>query len=80
MVTVKRIYILLVLVALAVCAIPGRNKFGRAVAAAKQTLKGKQTVAGRVEQYGPAVRKRLAADFARIGVAYPPRTLALVAL
>jgi hypothetical protein len=39
-----------------------------------------QTVADRVDQYGPAVRKRLAPDFERAGVAYPPKKLTLVGL
>jgi hypothetical protein len=37
------------------------------------------TVEQRVAQFGPAVRGRLAPDFARVGVAYPPRTVVLAA-
>jgi len=78
--TIKRIHILLALLALVVCAIPFRDRFGRSVAAALQTINGKKSVADRVEQYGPAVRRRLAGDFERIGVAYPPKSLTLVGL
>ena len=45
-----------------------------------QAKKGKQTVAGRVAQYGEAVQARLAADFAKAGVPYPPRKTALIGL
>lgn len=48
--------------------------------AAIQTVKGKKTVADRVEQYGEAVRTRLAPEFMAAGVAYPPRRLTLVGL
>lgn len=43
-------------------------------------LKGNKTVADRIEQFGPAVRERIAADFKRIGVAYPPDKMILVGL
>jgi len=78
--TIKRIHILLALLALVLSAIHFRDKFGRAVAATMPSVKGKKSVADRIEQYGPAVRKRLAADFQRIGVAYPPKNITLVGL
>ena len=45
-----------------------------------QLVRGKCTVAERVEQYGAAVRERLGPDFARLGVPYPPDALTLVGL
>lgn len=44
-----------------------------------QVLRGRKTVAQRVQQYGDAVRARLAPEFERIGVAYPPTRIILVA-
>lgn len=41
---------------------------------------GTHTVADRVREFGPTVRARVAADFARIGVSYPPRRVVLVGL
>jgi murein L,D-transpeptidase YafK len=43
-------------------------------------MSGRASVAQRLEQYGPAVRARLAADFGRIGIAYPPRRVLFVGL
>ena len=78
--TIRRLHILLALLALAACAIPVRKAIRRQVSAAIQSATAKKTVAERVEQFGPAVRQRLAADFARLGVAYPPKQLTLVGL
>jgi hypothetical protein len=41
---------------------------------------GTYTVEDRLRQFGPAVRSRLAADFSRTGVPYPPRRVILVGL
>jgi len=49
----------------------------RPAIAAYQVLKGRRTVAERVEQYGPAVRLRLAPCFKRAGLAYPPGRIVL---
>jgi hypothetical protein len=38
------------------------------------------TVASRLAQYGPAARARMAGDFARAGIAYPPARVTLIAL
>lgn len=38
------------------------------------------TVRSRLAQYGPAARRRLAGDFARAGVAYPPARVTLIGL
>jgi hypothetical protein len=38
------------------------------------------TIAQRVEKYGPAVRKRLAPYFRKLGQSYPPKSIVLVGL
>lgn len=43
-------------------------------------LNGMKTVGQRVAEFGPAVRQRLAPDFQRIGIAYPPKSVVLVGL
>lgn len=43
-------------------------------------LQGKKTVAERVAEYGPAARSRMAGDFRKSGVGYPPKRVVLVGL
>lgn len=50
------------------------------VVAAIQLLRGRKTVADRVEQFGGVVRERLAPGFERIGAAYPPDKITLVGI
>jgi hypothetical protein len=38
------------------------------------------TIASRLAQYGPAARARMAGDFARAGITYPPARVTLIAL
>ena len=76
----KRIHILLALLALAICAMPFRTKLRRPVVEVIQIAKGKKTVSDRVEQFGAAVKERLAPEFEKIGVAYPPKDMILVGL
>ena len=76
----KRIHVLLAVLVLAICAIPFRAKLRRPVVAVIQVLRGKKTVADRVNQCGDVVRERLAPDFGRIGVAYPPESITLVGI
>jgi hypothetical protein len=52
----------------------------RVLAGVARVLRGRYTVAGRLRQYGPAARKRLAPHFRRAGVAYPPERVVLVGL
>ncbi len=56
-------------------ALPGCGR-----APAGQPSAGQQTITTRLNQYGTAARRRLAGDFARAGVAYPPVGVTLVAL
>lgn len=76
----KRMHILLAILALAICAIPFRAKLRRQVVALIQVMRGKKTVADRVEQFGDVVRKRLAPEFERVGVTYPPESMTLVGI
>ena len=68
----KRAHILLSLFVLAVCAIPFRAQLRALI------LPGVHSVEERVNQFGPAVRKRLALEFEKINVAYPPNKIILV--
>lgn len=78
--SIKRTHILVVLLGLSICAILFWARLRRSVVAVTQIVTGKKTVSDRVEQFGDAVRSRLAADFERIGVDYPPERVALVGL
>lgn len=76
----KRIHILFGILLLMVCAFPFRAVIQRPLATAVQILRGKKTVSDRVKEYGPAVHQRLATDFAKIGVSYPPGLVTLVGI
>jgi hypothetical protein len=76
----KRIHIFLAILVLAICAIPFRAKLRRPVVAVIQVMRGKKTVADRVQQFGNVVRERLAPEFERIGVTYPPERMTLVGI
>jgi hypothetical protein len=76
----KRIHIILAILVLAIWAIPFRAKLRRHVVAVIQVLRGKKTVADRVEQFGSVVRERLAPEFERMGIAYPPESMILVGI
>lgn len=72
MMRIKRLHVLLLLLVLCVCAIPFRALLRRPIVAAIQVMKGKNTVADRVAQFGGLVRPRLTPVFEQVGVAYPP--------
>lgn len=76
----KRIHILLAILVLAISAIPFRAKLRRPVVAVIQVLRGKKTVADRIDQFGAVVQERLAPEFERIGVSYPPERITLVGI
>ena len=76
----KRTHFLLVLLALGVCTIAFRAQMHKPIAGAIQMMNGTKTVADRVAEFGETVRARLAPDFARIGVSYPPRAVTLLGL
>jgi hypothetical protein len=77
---VRRIHILLVLLALAVCLIPFRARVKSTVVSVIQILKGRKSIEDRVAEFGEAVHGRLKPRFAEIGVVYPPKRVVLVGL
>jgi len=72
--------IVLIVLAVVVCGIALRSVLRGVAVSAVQTVAGRHTIAERVEQYGPAVRARLVSEFARAGIAYPPRAVVLAGL
>lgn len=52
----------------------------RLYAAVVQRLRGRATVEDRLAQFGESARARMAADFERAGVAYPPASVVLLGL
>ncbi len=77
---IGRLYLLLIVLVVLLCMIPLRSSLRYSIGRASQMVMGKQSVAGRIEQFGPAVRGRLAPEFERIGVRYPSQEMLLVAL
>lgn len=76
----RRLPLVLAVLTLCVCGLALRSFVRRPVVAVLQEMKGKKTVADRVNQFGEAVHARLTPDFERIGVAYPPRQVTLIGL
>lgn len=76
----KPVYILLTVLLLGLCAIPFRGMLRRPVVAMIQVLRGKKTVNDRVDQFGAVVRERLAPDFDRIEVSYPPDKMTFIGI
>ncbi len=76
--TVRRV--LFVILVLGVVAFALRGILRRPAAAVVQRVKGRATVDERLQQFGVAARSRMAPDFQRIALAYPPKRLALVGL
>lgn len=77
---IHRIHILMILLALCLCAIPLRSVIRGTISQGVKPMIGIKTVAERVAEFGDGVRKRLAPDFKRIGIAYPPARMALVGI
>jgi hypothetical protein len=76
----KRRHLLVALVILGTCAVALLPRVRPAAISAYRIIRGRKTVGQRVEQLGPAVRKRLGPAFERIGVSYPPENIILVGL
>ena len=70
---IKKLHVLLILLAICVCAIPFRGRLFKPIAGGIQMVKGKKTVADRISEYGEAVQKRLAPSFSQVGITYPPK-------
>lgn len=77
---VKRMHILLSLLALSVCAFLFRDRLIRPIGTLARFPKGRYSVGQRLAQYGAAVRERLAEDFKRADCPYPPAKILLVGL
>lgn len=78
--TVRRVHILLIALALAACLIPFRAQIRSAARGVLMLQKGRKTVAQRVSEFGSVVHSRLHPDFQRVAVAYPPQRIVLVGL
>lgn len=75
-----RRYLLIALIVLLAVAVP-MSRIGKRIGIGVwQRLRGRATVAERVEQYGAAARQRMAPVFGQADLAYPPRRVALVGL
>lgn len=77
---IKRIHILLMILALATCAIPFRARLRRTFVATVQAVRGKKSVEDRIKQFGASVQNRLAPDFKRIGISYPPEKITIIGI
>lgn len=77
---INRLQALLTVLALAACAIPFRNQIVRFIRNPAQAMGPKKTVEDRLKEFGPSARLRLAADFSRVEVPYPPMRIVLVGL
>jgi hypothetical protein len=77
---IKRLHVLLALLAVFLCAIPFRAKIRGSVSSAIQILKGRKTVADRLKEFGTVVHSRLAPTFTEAGIKYPPKKIILVGL
>ena len=65
--------ILLSVLALAVAAFAFRGILHRPAAALVQRVKGRATINEHLQQFGADARRRLAPDFERIALSYPPK-------
>ncbi len=78
--TVRAVRIMLVILVLGVTAFAFRGILRRSAVALVQRTKGRATVDERLKQFGSAARGRMAPDFQRVALAYPPKWVALVGL
>jgi len=69
----RRIYALLILLTIALLAVPFRGRI-------REAIRGDKTVASRLNEYGPAARERWTPYFESAGIEYPPKKLVLVGL
>jgi hypothetical protein len=76
----RRIHILMTVLALVACLIPFRAKLRSAAHGAIQLVRGRKSIAERVSEFGPEVHRRLDPDFKRVAVPYPPQRIVLVGL
>jgi hypothetical protein len=76
----RRVHILLGILALAIFLIPFRARVKSAAASAIQIFKGRKSIEERVTEFGEAVHSRLNSHFEAAGVVYPPKKFVLVGL
>ncbi|MGI8907967.1 MAG: L,D-transpeptidase family protein [Candidatus Sumerlaeaceae bacterium] len=77
----RLLFILLLLLCLgAIVIVINRRLFVRSVISVSQRLRGRATVADRLEQFGEAVHGRMQPYFDAAGIPYPPARLVLVGL
>lgn len=77
---IKKLHVLLVLLAIGVCAIPFRGRLFKPIAGGIQMVKGKKTVADRIAEYGAVVQNRLTPSFSQVGITYPPKKMTIIGL
>jgi len=68
----KRLHLFLVLLGLAIGAFVFKSSIKTAISPVMNTFTNKQTVAGRLNQFGAAARGRLKPAFDNAKTAYPP--------
>src|SRR6266550_6018580 len=76
----KRLYIFLALLALAIAAATFKSSIRRFISPVAGEFMNQQTVDQRLQQYGGAARARMRPYFAEAHVSYPPRRVVLVGL
>ncbi len=69
-----------VLLLMILCAMLLRTRLQAEAKDILQAIKGKKTVADRVQEFGDSVWNRLSPDFQRVGMEYPPDRIVLVGL
>ena len=76
----KRVYILLVLLGVAIFVAANRLAVWKVVSPTANRFMSQQSIAQSLKQYAPAARARLSPHFERLNLAYPPRQLVFVGL
>ena len=76
----RRLYVLLGVLSVVACMLPFRSVVQRHIGGAVQKTFLRKTVSDRLDQYGPTVRSRLAEDFNRVAISYPPQRVTLIGL
>ena len=77
---IRRTHVLVILLGLALAAIPFHARIKSAAVSVIQILKGRKSVSERVVEFGDAVHNRLAVRFREVGVAYPPKKIIFLGL
>jgi murein L,D-transpeptidase YafK len=78
--TMKRLYILLIILSVGILAFAFQKHLRQYLSAGLQTAKGRKTVQDRLEQYGHTVHERLLPYFETAKISYPPKKVIYVGL